>query len=239
MELIYFPVSGRALTSRLLMKSKGVNFTDTQISFADWATSGIKDTMPLGACPVLKVGDEVFCQTKAIEAYLAKKFGYLSEDPVDQLKAEMYMETQQEILLGAGMKAMSEVAGEFEPDETNKFLLKENTPENRAKRAKRIGQLCGAALEAQIPTLEKILDITQTNPDFVVGNQNSLADFYILGLFFTAIDPFFGESYEFLREKAPRLARIADKLLENPEIKKYETFLRENSVPHTGMGGAY
>lgn len=42
---------------------------------------------------------------------------------------------------------MSEVAGEFEPDETNKFLLKENTPENRAKRAKRIGQLCGAALE--------------------------------------------------------------------------------------------
>ena len=45
------------------------------------------------------------------------------------------------------MKAMSEVAGEFEPDETNKFLLKENTPENRAKRAKRIGQLCGAALE--------------------------------------------------------------------------------------------
>merc|ERR1712227_590047 len=212
MELIYFPVSGRALTSRLLMKSKGVNFTDTQISFADWATSGIKDT---------------------------KKFGYLSEDPVDQLKAEMYMETQQEILLGAGMKAMSEVAGEFEPDETNKFLLKENTPENRAKRAKRIGQLCGAALEAQIPTLEKILDITQTNPDFVVGNQNSLADFYILGLFFTAIDPFFGESYEFLREKAPRLARIADKLLENPEIKKYETFLRENSVPHTGMGGAY
>ena len=59
------------------------------------------------------------------------------------------------------------------------------------------------------------------------------------GLFFTAIDPFFGESYEFLREKAPRLARIADKLLENPEIRKYETFLRENSVPHTGMGGAY
>merc|ERR1712227_616775 len=70
MELIYFPVSGRALTSRLLMKSKGVNFTDTQISFADWATSGIKDTLPLGACPVLKVGDEAFCQTKAIEAYL-------------------------------------------------------------------------------------------------------------------------------------------------------------------------
>ena len=26
--------------------------------------------MPLGACPVLKVGEEVFCQTKAIEAYL-------------------------------------------------------------------------------------------------------------------------------------------------------------------------
>ena len=44
MELIYFPVSGRALTSRLLLKSKGVNFTDTQISFADWATSGIKDS---------------------------------------------------------------------------------------------------------------------------------------------------------------------------------------------------
>ena len=76
--------------------------------------------MPLGACPVLKVGEEVFCQTKAIEAYLglvefhytiwidriklvfvwkfsAKKFGYVSEDPVDQLKAEMYMETQQVI----------------------------------------------------------------------------------------------------------------------------------------------
>ena len=43
-ELIYFPVSGRALTSRLLLKSKGANFTDTQISFADWATSGIKDS---------------------------------------------------------------------------------------------------------------------------------------------------------------------------------------------------
>ena len=26
--------------------------------------------MPLGACPVLKVGEEVFCQTKAIEVYL-------------------------------------------------------------------------------------------------------------------------------------------------------------------------
>ena len=29
--------------------------------------------------------------------FSAKKFGYLSEDPVDQLKAEMYMETQQVI----------------------------------------------------------------------------------------------------------------------------------------------
>ena len=34
-------------------------------------------------------------------------------------------------------------------------------------------------LEA-LPQLEKILDMVQTNPDHVVGNGTTLADFYVL-----------------------------------------------------------
>ena len=44
---------------------------------------------------------------------------------------------------------MGEIKGEFATDPEKPFLLAENTAENKAKRAKRVGVICGRLLQGK------------------------------------------------------------------------------------------
>jgi len=97
----------------------------------------------MGQVPVMKIGEEVFCQQRAIEDYAAKKAGLLGKTDEDQMKIEMIMETMNEIYLQGFIKAFMTSTVEFPPSAEHPFMMADNTPENRVKRAKSIGLNAG------------------------------------------------------------------------------------------------
>ncbi|OMJ14743.1 Glutathione S-transferase 4 [Smittium culicis] len=76
-ELLYFPIKGRALTSQLLLSLADADWKN---SVPEWPKD--KETMPYGRLPVLieteQDGSEfVLTESRAIEEYLAARFGFL------------------------------------------------------------------------------------------------------------------------------------------------------------------
>lgn len=90
--------------------------------------------------------------------------------------------------------------------------------------------------KGELPKLLKIIKSVQTNPDYVVGDKTTLADFVILRLFIMLEDKYYGPAYSFMREEAPELARIADHHLKNQKIKEFFDEIREKKIPFTGQG---
>ena len=78
---------------------------------------------PMGQVPVMKIGEEVFCQQRAIEDYAAKKAGLLGKTDVDQMKIEMIMETMNEIYLQGFIKAFMASTVEFPPSAEHPFMM--------------------------------------------------------------------------------------------------------------------
>ena len=77
----------------------------------------------MGALPVLKIDGETFCQTKAINAYVAKKAGLNGKNLIEQMKVTMIMETQGELLEKAMMEAFMIVGKEFEGSPDHPLML--------------------------------------------------------------------------------------------------------------------
>ena len=59
---------------------------------------------------------QTFCQTKAINKYLAKKAGLLGTTDIEQLKVDMLMESRQEFLEKTMFSAFPIVCKEFPTD---------------------------------------------------------------------------------------------------------------------------
>ncbi|OMJ13515.1 putative glutathione S-transferase 6, partial [Smittium culicis] len=76
-DLLYFPIPARALTSQLMLSLAGADWKN---SAPEWPKE--KNNMPYGRLPVLieteKDGSEfVLAESRAIEEYLATRFGFL------------------------------------------------------------------------------------------------------------------------------------------------------------------
>ena len=78
---------------------------------------------PLQSLPVLKIDGEMFCQTKAINAYVAKKAGLMGKNAIEEMKVTMIMETHAEILEKALMQSFMIAGKEFEGSPGNPFVL--------------------------------------------------------------------------------------------------------------------
>ena len=98
MKLKYFNFTGRGETIRILLHgSVGTEWTDTRIPFSDWMT--VKDATPLGAIPTLTIDNTEFCQSCAIQRYLAKKVNmYPDDDPFKALIVDEVMDILNESL---------------------------------------------------------------------------------------------------------------------------------------------
>ena len=81
--------------------------------------------------------------------------------------------------------------------------------------------------------LLKIIKSVQTNPNYVVGDKTTLADFVILRIFVMLEDKYYGPAYSFLRDEAPELASISDHHLKNQKIKEFFDEIREKKIQVT------
>ena len=72
---------------------------------------------------MLKMDGQTFCQTKAINKYLAKKAGLLGTTDVEQLTADMLMDSRAEYFEKTMFAAFPIVSKEFPPDPAHPFAL--------------------------------------------------------------------------------------------------------------------
>ncbi|KAJ1914035.1 hypothetical protein H4219_004955 [Mycoemilia scoparia] len=89
-ELIYFNVPGLGQTTRNMLNMAGATWKETNPE--DWPS--LKPTMPFERLPVLiernnqGKPDILISESEVIERYVARKFGFLSSDPLVALKQE-------------------------------------------------------------------------------------------------------------------------------------------------------
>ena len=97
LRLDYFDFhGGRGEVARLIMSIGGIEFVDHRIPPPDWPTR--KHSTPLGALPVMHVGDEQITQTNAICRYLGKMANLYPQDDLDALRCDEIMSAVEDIL---------------------------------------------------------------------------------------------------------------------------------------------
>merc|ERR1711963_443362 len=82
-KLTYFDGKGRAELCRLVFAAAGQEYEDKRISREEWPE--FKAKTPLGQIPVLEVDGKMFGQSVAIASYLAKQFGLMGDNALDEL----------------------------------------------------------------------------------------------------------------------------------------------------------
>ena len=71
----------------------------------------------------MKIGEEIFCQQKAIEQFAAEKAGLAGKSDLDQMKIDMVIETRNEINMTAFLSSFAASTVEFPASHTHPLLL--------------------------------------------------------------------------------------------------------------------
>jgi len=95
-EVVYFDSAGRAEAIRILLHAAGIEFKDTRVKRDNWFT--FKPMTPLGQLPLLKIDGNEYCQSRALERYVAKFAGWYPSDPLEALKCDEAADTISEIV---------------------------------------------------------------------------------------------------------------------------------------------
>jgi glutathione S-transferase len=77
--LHYFPAYGRAEATRMMLKSKGVEFEERLYTFEEWGAA--KSSFEFHQMPMLEIDGFKLVTSQAIERYVAHKYGLYPEDP--------------------------------------------------------------------------------------------------------------------------------------------------------------
>jgi len=94
-ELTYFNGRGLAEVSRYLFAAAGVEYKDHRFPSDDdrKAWLALKPTTPLGKVPILTInGKTILAQSKAIERFLAKRFGFYGNTEIEAAQIDQFGE---------------------------------------------------------------------------------------------------------------------------------------------------
>ncbi|OMJ20038.1 Glutathione S-transferase P [Smittium culicis] len=129
-EIVYFPITGRVQTARTILSLENANWKNV---VPDWPA--IKESLPFKRLPLLREtapdGSKYeLVESKAIDRYLARKFGYIPSDEMIASTLESYasqIEDSHELFIAHAFGANTEESkAEFEK-ELN-YLLKHHEP---------------------------------------------------------------------------------------------------------------
>ena len=176
MELKYFDARGAAEVIRLLFAIADVPYTDTRYTitpgsmeapeFKAAKESGDLD-MNLGRAPLLVVdGTTTIGQSKAIERYLAAKFGMMGDSPEEAAQIDCIAEHCVDVKMAQQRKGFSMFARDKTDDE--KAKLKE--------------EWFGTDLPTFLAKIEKAVALTSQSKGYAMGSKTSYADISIFAL---------------------------------------------------------
>ena len=204
-ELTYFNGRGLAETSRILLALANQPYTDTRfpLQVVDWSThtferkefeaakaSG-KLVKSLGKVPFLTCNGTTISQSKAIERYLARRFGFFGSTEEEGAQIDAFCEHIRDIKT-AYQKARSVVDPDEKKEAMHKFFT-ESLPET-------------------LQNVVKSLEVTK----FVIGHKLSLADVTLYGLV-----EFFDNKEGVLKAMPADLKQKYDQIAELPALKAW------------------
>eukprot|EP00640_Fibrocapsa_japonica_P005056 CAMPEP_0113941348 /NCGR_PEP_ID=MMETSP1339-20121228/7285_1 /TAXON_ID=94617 /ORGANISM="Fibrocapsa japonica" /LENGTH=206 /DNA_ID=CAMNT_0000945465 /DNA_START=49 /DNA_END=669 /DNA_ORIENTATION=- /assembly_acc=CAM_ASM_000762 len=154
-KLTYFPLPGRAGSTRLAFYVGGVDFEDVIVKGEDF--QAMKDSLPGKQLPVLEVNGVTYCESMAILRYAGKLSGLYPSDPVEALKCDMVID----MIQGAGDKVAATIR---EPDAEKKMKMRE--------------ELASQTLPTLFGYFEEQLN--KFGGNFCIGDQLTIADLELL-----------------------------------------------------------
>lgn len=98
-RLHYFDGFGRAECTRIILRFTGTEFEDnrhTDDTFAEFKAQGISE---FGQVPMLQIDGHNLVQSRAIEKYLLRKAGVVTNDPVTEYKSESLIGFLEDVIM--------------------------------------------------------------------------------------------------------------------------------------------
>jgi len=195
-KLTYFNSRGLAEVSRYLFALKGVDYEDYRFPEKPVFEAN-KESYPFGQVPVLQIGGEkgvVLAQSRAIERYLAKEFGFMGCSPIDA--------------------QLIDSVGEALRDLRDAYGKNREKPEDKAK-------FFAETFPKALHYLNRFANEHGNKTNTFVGNSVSLADvqlFQSLASFSIFRDDEFSEK---IIADYPLLVSIRNNVAAQPQIQKW------------------
>lgn len=210
-KLTYFDLRARAEPVRLVFAYAGVDYEDNRISWENKAEQWIplknSGKCPFGQIPLLEVEGVTLCQSMAILRFVARRYGLMPSNDIQQAKADMFSEAVYDL-----ENAMVRAIVQPEPD--RKKILMETFKSETVPKA------CNY--------LEKFLDGNPKDEVYCVENKLSFADI----CFFAFFNSYLGDGQMAVPDTLkglPRLTALYEKVRDEPKIKAWLE-KRPNSV---------
>ncbi|XP_781175.1 glutathione S-transferase 3 [Strongylocentrotus purpuratus] len=190
----YFTFKSRPEVNRLLFLLAGVEYENNCIDHNQYWAMRSDGKLPLLQLPILETDGRIIIQSRAIQRYLAKKFGFYGNGVEDELLIDEAVETAEEIL-----------------DYALPWIYRELDEKKNAEIKKEYWDYHGPRL---LPFLEKRLEGSTSG--FFVGDSLTVADLSV----FNAIDILSDCAPEELTSYKKLLEHKA-KIETNPKLTKY------------------
>lgn len=97
-ELVYFDGRGRGEIVRLVLAAAGIEFTETHLKAREEYLA-IKDELPFGQLPLLKIDGQSFVQTQAIVRHVARKGKLLGDKEPEMTKIDVLYEGSRDFFM--------------------------------------------------------------------------------------------------------------------------------------------
>jgi glutathione S-transferase len=214
MELKYFDLRGAAETARIILAIGGEEYTDTRYAitpgsfdapeFKAAKESGDLD-MNLGRAPLLITEEGTIGQSKAIERFLAKKFGLMGSTDFEAAQIDCISEHCRDVKDASAKKGFS-------------AFTRDKTDEEKAAARK---EWFESDMPAMLEKVEKSVALTSGKDGFAVGSNTSYADIAIFSLLQDCTLETDAEDTSKAAEKCSNLLAIANRIAGEENVAKY------------------
>ena len=120
--LTYFDIRGRAEPIRMVLSFLDIEFTDTQVTLAQWGKTPLPT--PFGRMPVYREGNLEIPETFAIMAYIGRKHSLCGVGELDRIRCDVTVEAWRDY----GNRIANLFGAESTSGEARKNFLREDQP---------------------------------------------------------------------------------------------------------------
>ncbi len=214
LELKYFDGRGVAETARVILALAEAEYTDTRFRFTPGSIvspefekakeSGDLDAN-LGRAPLLVVDGAQIGQSKAIERFLANKFGFMGNSDIEAAQIDCIAEHCRDIKDAQAKKGFS-------------MFTRDKTDEEKAESKK---EWYETDMPAMLEKLEKAVALTSGKAGYAVGEKITYADIAIFSLIKDPMNKSEQEVCLKAAESCALLLSIADKIASDSNVSKW------------------